>query len=54
MCITNGENEECVLCYLALDDEQEVIFETEACLYVQKKSVQRTLEGSGLIYSKSS
>jgi len=47
-----GKNEECVLCYLALDDEQEVIFETETCLYVQKKSVQRTLEGSGLIIPK--
>lgn len=42
----------CVLCSLDLDEEQEVIFEGDHCYYIQKKSVQRSLEGSGLIIPK--
>jgi len=46
------QHEGCVLCFIELDAEQEVIFETDHCLYVQKKSVQERLEGSGLIIPK--
>lgn len=42
----------CVLCSLDLDEEQEVIFEGDHCYYIQKKSVQKSLEGSGLIIPK--
>lgn len=43
---------DCVFCKIDLDPEQEIIFETETCLYIQKKSAQVVLEGSGLIVPK--
>lgn len=42
----------CVFCEIDYDPEQEVIFETETCRYIQKKSEQIVLEGSGLIIPK--
>ncbi|MFC5602080.1 HIT family protein [Sporosarcina koreensis] len=44
--------ENCPYCNLTADSEQQIIFETETCVYIQKPSEQTVLEGSGLIIPK--
>lgn len=43
---------DCPYCNLTADPEQQIIFETETCAYIQKPSEQTVLEGSGLIVPK--
>ncbi|WP_255723345.1 HIT family protein [Sporosarcina sp. ACRSL] len=43
---------DCPYCNLTADPEQQIIFETATCAYIQKPSEQRVLEGSGLIVPK--
>ena len=43
---------DCPYCNLLADPEQQIIFETETCAYIQKRSEQKVLEGSGLIVPK--
>lgn len=43
---------DCPYCNLTADPEQQIIFETETCAYIQKPSEQNVLEGSGLIVPK--
>ncbi len=43
---------ECPYCNLLADPEQQIIFETATCAYIQKPSEQTVLEGSGLIVPK--
>ena len=43
---------ECPYCNLLEDPEQQIIFETATCAYIQKPSEQTVLEGSGLILPK--
>ncbi|WNQ14117.1 HIT domain-containing protein [Paenibacillus aurantius] len=42
----------CPLCTVHEDPEQRIVFENEYCLFIQKKSEQEVLEGSGLIIPK--
>ncbi|MBH0229658.1 HIT family protein [Halobacillus yeomjeoni] len=42
--------ENCVFCQTDLDGEQEVVFENDTCMFLQKE--QRILTGSGLIVPK--
>lgn len=42
----------CPYCNLTADPEQQIIFETDLCAYIQKPSEQEVLEGSGLIVPK--
>ncbi|MFC7322783.1 HIT family protein [Halobacillus campisalis] len=44
--------EECMFCSLEQNGEQDIIFENDTCLYIQKASEQKILEGSGLIIPK--
>lgn len=46
-----NETNKCLLCE-PFDDGQEIIFENESCYYVQKRTEQTILEGSGLIIPK--
>ncbi|MFD1205551.1 MULTISPECIES: HIT domain-containing protein [Sporosarcina] len=43
---------DCLFCNITADPEQQIIFETDLCAYIQKPSEQRVLEGSGLIVPK--
>lgn len=43
---------DCVLCNLHNNPEQQILLENEQCLYIQKPSEQEILEGSGLIIPK--
>lgn len=43
---------DCILCNLELDSEQKIVLENDTCYFIQKKSEQHVLEGSGLIIPK--
>lgn len=45
-------NLECPYCNVFADEEQEIVFENETCIFIQKESEQQILEGSGLIIPK--
>jgi diadenosine tetraphosphate (Ap4A) HIT family hydrolase len=45
-------NNECIFCHVQNDGDQTIVYENETCYYIQKKSQQTVLEGSGLIIPK--
>lgn len=50
--MTVMKEKNCPYCQLTADPEQQIIFETATCAYIQKPSEQKVLEGSGLIVPK--
>jgi histidine triad (HIT) family protein len=42
----------CPLCHAHEDSEQQIYFENEYCMFLQKESEQQVLEGCGLIVPK--
>lgn len=48
----SSDKKQCIFCNVVDDGDQAIIFETETCIYIQKKSEQKVLEGSGLIIPK--
>lgn len=50
--ISMNSNHTCPFCGPAHDNEQQILFENETCYYIQKKTEQNVLEGSGLIIPK--
>ncbi|MFG6113841.1 HIT family protein [Halobacillus sp. MO56] len=43
---------DCLFCNIVEDGDQQIILENDTCYYIQKKSEQTVLEGSGLIIPK--
>lgn len=43
---------ECPFCHLADDPLQQVVYQTETCLFLQNSRFQQVLEGSGVIVPK--
>jgi diadenosine tetraphosphate (Ap4A) HIT family hydrolase len=43
---------DCMFCNVENNGDQKIVFENNTCLYIQKKSEQDVLEGSGLIIPK--
>lgn len=46
------KQQNCPFCNVADDGDQRIVLETKTCYYIQKKSEQHVLEGSGLIIPK--
>ncbi|MFG6119643.1 HIT family protein [Thalassobacillus sp. B23F22_16] len=43
---------ECMFCHIVEDGNQRIVLENDTCYYIQKKTEQQVLEGSGLIIPK--